>query len=330
MRKGGFIMETVNRKYVWIFFSILIVLMIAAYLLNTIVRSPETKPVQPENNINVQTEKQSFYTVKDTEGNIILETGLPVYIDDEYISEDNTHYIVIKIEDKNATAKVLVDRTSFTPTTIPAAFLDLFTPDNKTETVKALKKTHVVIYHTHTDESFIPTSKIATERGKGDVYEVGKTMTETLRKTGISVSHNLTKHDPHDINAYHRSRRTVTQLLKEQPDAAFDIHRDSAPKQAYYTSINGIDTARVMIVIGRSNPHMQTNLNYAKKIKAEADKLHPGLMRGIFMGKGNYNQDLYPTALLFEIGTESLSQDMAEKGARCVSDAIINVMANKK
>ena len=80
-----------------------------------------------------------------------------------------------------------------------------------------------------------------------------------------------------------------------------------------------------MIVIGRSNPNMQTNLAYAKRIKAEADKLHPGLMRGIFMGQGDYNQDLYPTSLLFEVGTENSTLDEAEKSIRCLADAIIRV-----
>ncbi|HBQ87583.1 MAG TPA: stage II sporulation protein P, partial [Syntrophomonas sp.] len=84
-------------------------------------------------------------------------------------------------------------------------------------------------------------------------------------------------------------------------------------------------TSRVMIVVGRSNPNTKTNLQYARLIKNRADRLHPGLMRGIFMGKGDYNQDLYPTALLFEIGTEGISLDEAQKAAACLSDAIIGV-----
>lgn len=77
------------------------------------------------------------------------------------------------------------------------------------------------------------------------------------------------------------------------------------------------------MVIGRSNPKMKTNLAYARKIKARADKLYPGLVRGIFMGRGDYNQDLYPTAILFEIGTDKISQDLAENAARCLGDVLI-------
>jgi stage II sporulation protein P len=116
--------------------------------------------------------------------------------------------------------------------------------------------------------------------------------------------------------------------LKEGPDAAFDIHRDSAPVSAYAQSMNGVDSSKVMIVVGRSNPNMNTNLKYAQKVKAAADDLYPGLIRGIFMGKGSYNQDLYPTALLFEVGTEEIDLRWAENGARFLGDVITRVLAS--
>ena len=43
------------------------------------------------------------------------------------------------------------------------------------------------------------------------------------------------------------------------------------------------------------------------------------------MGQGDYNQDLYPTSLLFEVGTENSTLDEAEKSIRCLADAIIRV-----
>ena len=48
-------------------------------------------------------------------------------------------------------------------------------------------------------------------------------------------------------------------------------------------------------------------------------------MRGIFSAKVT-NQDLYPTAILVEVGTDSMSLSMAEKGAYCLGDALIKVL----
>ncbi len=311
-------METINKRYILVFFGVLIFIMAVSFIINTIT-SPQQKPLELPNDNN--SDEIHYITIRDTNGKIILETGLPVYEDDEYIDETNIHYVVINVQGSNAVARIKNNNTSLKEEKLEPA-LSLF---NNSIPAQAAKPRHVVIYHTHTDESYVPSSGKASEPGKGDVFQVGTALKQALTKEGISVTHSTEKHDPHDINAYHRSRRTLTTLLKERPDASFDIHRDSAPAEAYLTTVNGIYTSKVMIVIGRSNPNMQTNLEYAKRIKAKADELHPGLMRGIFIGKGNYNQDLYPTALLFEVGTESLSLDAAQKAVRCLSDAIIAV-----
>ncbi|PKM78517.1 MAG: stage II sporulation protein P [Firmicutes bacterium HGW-Firmicutes-15] len=318
-------MDTINRRYIWLFFSILITIMVGAYIFNIIKAPSLSKPYILRSDAGEQT--NSYYVVKDTLGVTILETGLPVQVDDQYIDEHNVQYIVLKVDGKNAVADIVTKKEDSTNNSSGVSAMNL-PYYKKSIPAQAAPGTHVVIYHTHTDESYVPTSAKASQPGAGDIYQVGNILTDSLQKSGVSVTHSTNAHDPHDINAYHRSRKTVTQLLTEGPDAAFDIHRDSAPASAYITSINGVDTSRVMIVMGRSNPNMKTNLQYAKKIKAEADNLYPGLVRGIFMGKGSYNQDLYPTALLFEVGTETISLDLAENGVRFLSDVITHVLAS--
>lgn len=315
-------METLSRRYIWIFFGVLLAVMIGAYLLNTLYAPILKKPIPgPEEQVS------SYSVVKDTFGVTILETGLPVHVDDQYIDENNVQYIVIKVDGQNAVADIVTrtDGDKF-PANNNAAVTPspaLFNPVLPVQAVTAPR--HAVVYHTHTDESHRPTSGKTSQPGAGDIYTVGAALADSLRKSGISVTHSVNAHDPHDRNAYHRSRRTAAQLLKEQPDAAFDIHRDSAPASAYLTTINGVDSSRVMIVVGRSNPNTKTNLAYARRIKAQADQLYPGLIRGIFMGKGDYNQDLYPTAMLFEIGTDSIPLALAENAARCLGDVILQV-----
>lgn len=315
-------METINRRYIWLFFAILLVIMAGAYLMNTLKAPSLNKPFTLQSE---SLETSSYYVVRDSLGITILETGLPVHVDDEYIDENNIRYIVIKVNGKNATAEIIketeaaAEDTDTTAATLPQV--------NPSIPVQAGADRHVVIYHTHTDESYVPSSGQASQPAAGDVFTVGSILTDSLQKSGVSVTHSTAAHDPHDINAYNRSRKTLAQLLKEQPDAAFDIHRDSAPASAYITTINGVDTSRVMMVIGRSNPKMNTNLNYAKDIKDTADRLYPGLIRGIFMGKGDYNQDLYPTDILFEIGTETISVGLAENAARYLGDVITHVFS---
>ncbi len=317
-------MDILNKRYIWAFFLILLTVMVAAYLFNIYGTKPAPKYYSSD------TAAIKCITVKNTEGNIIFQTGEPVHVEDEYINEKNQHYIVTKVSGAEGIAEI---KTQLPQTDTSNVGVDVLSGTNilnpSVPAAAELGNIHVVIYHTHTDESFTPTSGTASEPGKGDVLDLGKVMQTSLQNEGVSVTHSENLHDPHDINAYNRSRRTAVQLIKEQPDAVFDIHRDSAPVEAYSTSINGVDSSRIMIVIGRSNPNMQTNLEYAKRIKAAADELHPGLMRGIFMGKGDYNQDLYPTSILFECGTESISEEKVIIAIHSLTDAVIKVLQEK-
>lgn len=312
-------MNDISKKYIWIFFGILITILVVSYVLNTM-RPPAQKPYGSKTGFAHEAGPGQFFTVRDKDGFTLFQTGLSVHVNDRYINENNVEYIIIKIDGMNATANIIQKEASLItePILKPALTGQTLFP-----TIPRGKSSHIVVYHTHTDESYIPTSGQASKPGDGDVFAVGDALTATLRKAGVSVTHSRAAHDPHDINAYSRSRRTLTQLLKEQPDAAFDIHRDSAPASEYYTTINGLDSSRIMIVVGMSNPNIRTNLDYAKRIKNRADKLYPGLIRGIFMGQGDYNQDLYPTAMLFEVGTDSISLDLAENAARCLGDVLV-------
>ena len=72
---------------------------------------------------------------------------------------------------------------------------------------------------------------------------------------------------------------------------------------------------QIRLVVGRQNQNMQANLDFAKQIKAYYDEKKPGLIKGIFMAKGNYNQDLAPRSILIEVGTHTNSLEAAQNGA---------------
>jgi stage II sporulation protein P len=66
--------------------------------------------------------------------------------------------------------------------------------------------------------------------------------------------------------------------------------------------------------------------NFAWQLKANADKKYPGLIKGIFYGKGNYNQDLYPRTILVEAGTYTNSRYRAQDGANILADVIATTL----
>ncbi|MGE5371241.1 MAG: stage II sporulation protein P [Solirubrobacterales bacterium] len=256
-----------------------------------------------------------YYTALSPKGDILFRTGLPVAAGDLFIDHDNICHRITRVRNWTASTEVVAEKPVDERPGVLASQL-------RANQALALNSPRVGIYHTHNDESFTPTQGTAIQPGRGAVYEVGDALSRALSQAGITVDHSYAAHDPHDANAYSRSRRTVFALLRKNPDALFDVHRDSAPSDEYFTYITGIESAKVMIVVGRQNPHMATNMAFARQVKAKADQVYPDLVRGIFIGHGSYNQDLHPRALLFEMSTDKLPEQLALDAARCLADVL--------
>lgn len=156
---------------------------------------------------------------------------------------------------------------------------------------------------------------------------MGETLAQRLRGMGLTVHHDLTSHAPHDDAAYRRSRRTAVELLKKGAAALFDIHRDGVPDPVFYErTIHSQKVTSLRFVVGRENQNMQSNLDFAKRLKAEADSRHPGLIKGIFLGAGDYNQDLCPRSALLEVGTYTNTLEEAQRGIALFADVVPPVL----
>jgi len=276
-----------------------------------------------------------YFTLVDQAGNILLQTGLAVAPGDLFIDAANRVHRVVSIDgDIAATAEVPDDaelppgaaggavsnrRLWLSAATSPFSYA---APPTPLGIPLGAARNVVVIYHTHSDESYIPTSGTSSIAGNGGVYAVGDALAGGLRSRGFTIVHDRATHDPHDAGAYPRSRRTVLRNLKFGPTFLFDVHRDSAPAEAYLTEVGGVTTSSILIVVGGANPLVRSNLATARRLKLFADELHPGLVRGIYVARGNYNQDLDPGAILLEVGTEYIPRELAERSSVLFSEAV--------
>ncbi len=261
-------------------------------------------------------------TIADTEGSIISKAARGVSVGDEIIQSDGKHYRVTGVRGDQASAGFLgVDKQFL-------AYSGYFSNMAVPVTAMAREGRNLVaIYHTHTGESYVPTDGKDSIPFKGGIYQVGQSLVNRLKSRNVNVAYDQSPHDPHDNNAYYRSRRTAAKLLKENPVAMLDVHRDGIPDANYYRkNVSNTQVAQLRLVVGRQNPNMNANLDFAKRMMAYANKAHPGIVKEIFMARGNYNQDLMPTALLIEAGTHLNSRQEAEKGVTLFADAIPTVL----
>ena len=247
---------------------------------------------------------------------------------DEYIAQDNVLYRIATVSGSSAVAErigeeAMPDVSWLDTGEAQAVFADMSVPAASSSGNGADSQKLIAMYVTHSDESYVPTDGTQSINGQGGIYDVAREFRDALQAKGIDVILDESTHLPHDASAYRRSRQTAERLLQKQPDAIIDIHRDGIPDQSEYTcTINGENASQVRLLVGRSNQNSEVNREFAKEIKAVADKQYPGLIKDIFIGKGNYNQDLSPNAILIEFGTHTISKERALESTGLMADVV--------
>lgn len=237
---------------------------------------------------------------------------------DEYIAGDNMLYEIIRTQEDVAVAKAKGNME------LPdVSWLDA----DAVQPVAAMQERLIALYCTHSDESYEPTDGTYSDEERGSIYEVAHALAEALEEDGVATEVSDALHYPHDAGAYRRSRQTAVQLLKSMPDALLDIHRDGIPDpDEYAVTIGSKECSKVRLLVGRGNQNMDVNKNFALKIKAVADKVYPGLIKDIYMGKGTYNQDLAPHSVLLECGTYTLEKERVMASMPMMADVIRRTM----
>lgn len=188
------------------------------------------------------------------------------------------------------------------------------------DTALDINKENILIFHTHTCESYTPTEQYNYEQTGNfrttdlnfSVARVGDELTNHLMGYGFNVTHDKTYHDyPAYTGSYTRSVATVENLLQSNPsDIIIDLHRDAiGSKSEYDPSVKiGEDTAaQLMFVIGTNggglyHPNWQSNLKFAIELQEKANEMYPGLFKPMIVRNSRYNQHLGKAACIIEVG----------------------------
>lgn len=192
---------------------------------------------------------------------------------------------------------------------------EMLTPD------VTVNKNKVVIYHTHTCESYTPTEAYSyTASGNFrtidlnySVSRVGDELENCLNSYGCTVIHDRTYHDyPAYNGSYSRSLVTAQNILSTNQDAdiVIDLHRDAIADETYGPRIKIGDeyVSQLMFVIGTdgsnsAHTNWLQNLKFAIKVQQKANELYPGLFKPIILRNSEYNQHVAKAACIIEVGS---------------------------
>ena len=174
----------------------------------------------------------------------------------------------------------------------------------------------VLIYHTHTSESYYGVSSSSSSFHTSDpqynVVRVGEELKNRLNQYGIQVRQDTSVHDSPSYNgAYKSSLNTVENILKnENYDIIIDIHRDALASNTQYrptAEIEGETVAKLMFVVGTNTAGLKhdnwiENLKFAIAFVQISNEMYPGLFRGIHLSTSRYNQHTSDKTLILEVG----------------------------
>jgi stage II sporulation protein P len=182
-------------------------------------------------------------------------------------------------------------------------------------------KKSVLLYFTHTRESYLPYLKGESNpdmahNSKLNVTTVGDHLKAALEKRGIGTETNktdvvaqLNSNGMAYYEAYQQSRSIIQSAITNEKDLHYfiDIHRDSQRKKVTTASLNGKNYAKIAFIIGAEHPNYEKNLKLATELHNRMETKYKGISRGVFVKQGvgtngKFNQDLSSNAFLIEVG----------------------------
>lgn len=273
-------------------------------------------------------------------------------IDEEELTIDDTEELVNQIQEisENATTEE-VQENNLTPkyTTEYASVKinnqskfelteEILNPD-----IEITNKKDVLIYHTHTCESYTPSEGYEYEASgnfrttdlEKSVARVGTELKAYLENKGFNVTHNTTYHDyPAYSGSYSRSLETLQTILTgEDTQIVIDLHRDAVGSNSSYAptvKIDDIYAAQLMFVIGTDgggleHPNWKQNLKIAVRIQEKANEMYPGLFRPIIVRNSRYNQHLTTGSSIIEVGATGNTMEQCILSMQCLANILQEV-----
>lgn len=277
------------------------------------------------NDIKVNKEQQEVTQVNADTNNIDYNKLTTKVLSDKNLKESyNAEYQGVKIKNES----------NYTLTQ------EMLTPN-----IDYTNKKDILIFHTHTCESYTQTSEnsyketgnFRTTDLNYTVSKVGDELTKCLINKNYNVIHDTTYHDyPSYTGSYNRSLITVKNILNKNNSIqnVIDLHRDAIGSKSDYgpaVQIGNERVAQLMFVIGTNgggleHPNWNTNLKFAIKIQAKANEMFPGLFRPIIVRNSRYNQHLADNACIIEVGATGNTLEECQGSMKYLAEVISEVM----
>ena len=197
------------------------------------------------------------------------------------------------------------------------------------------------IYNTHQLETY---NEEGLKNMVPNVMMAGSLLSEKLNKQGIkTVFEDTNLYNfisemglPKD-ELYGGSRVFISNAKEKYPTLKYyiDLHRDSINKDISTININNKNYARILFVLGVTNPNYNQNKKMMLKLNEIVNKNYPNLSRGIYEvdipdWPEIYNQDMDNNAILIELGAKDNTMNEVLNTIDALSNSISEYIKEDK
>lgn len=210
------------------------------------------------------------------------------------------------------------------------------------------KEPKVLIFHTHSQETFIDSVPGVQE---DTIVGVGNELSEILvHEYGIPVVHDVGKYDfvngkVERGNSYENMEPAVKKIIEKYPsiEIAIDLHRDAMePNTKLLTVIDGVPTAKIMFFNGVTkenikgapkdlvsliNPFVKENLGLSLQLFLHSNELYPEFARKNYIKPYRYSLHLMPKSMLVEVGANTNTLQEAKNAMKPLAKILVDVLA---
>lgn len=191
-------------------------------------------------------------------------------------------------------------------------------------------KPRIYVYNTHQTEEY---KTIENYNLTPTVHTASYILKDLLKQynIGVIVENSDLKTDMNKLgvnynNAYQVSKYWLNNLGMNDLELYIDLHRDSVNYNLSNVTVDGVDYAKIMFVMG-NNYDYYDNLAVAEKLVSEVEKINKTISRGIFTRKNSvYNQDFNKNCVLIEVGGPDSTYESVSNTLSVLALAIKNYL----
>ena len=272
-------------------------------------------------------------------------------------TEETTDVISRDVVNGNVYTKAQLSNFDFikrfyTVTSITSLTADIFNPqvllDKNLSMVQDNSKPQILIFHTHSQETFID-SKDSSENMS--IVGVGSYLEKLLEeKYGYNVIHDKSVYDYIDgkldrSKAYTYAEEGIRKILNENPsiEVVIDLHRDGVNENTkLITDIDGKKVAKVMLFNGISyskmngnitylnNPNREENLAMSLQMKLLGEAYYPEYFRNNYINAYRYCLHLRGKSILVEAGAQTNTFEEVKNAMEPLADILNKVFKGEK